>query len=249
MEKVLEKELADLPAPVRAGVTGFTTAAIEACGHDLVSILLFGSAAEGRLRPTSDVNLIVVLKAFHPTRIDGLREAFRLAHAAVKLNVMFLLEAEIGDAAEAFAVKFSDILHRYRVLWGLDPLVDLKISREATISRLRQSLLNLILRMRERYALISLREEQLTAVIAEMAGPLRGCASSLAQLEGATETRPKEALVALAMSSPGGPWAKALEDMSLAREDRDLPPGRAAQCFAELLDLAGALRTRSQALR
>lgn len=249
MERILEKELADLPSPVRAALLGFTMAAVEACGRDLASVILFGSAAEGRLRQTSDVNMLVVLKTFQPSRIDGLREAFRMAHAAVKLNVMFLLEEELGDATEAFAVKFSDILHRYRVLWGLDPLQGLEVSREAALARLRQSLLNLVLRMRERYALVSLREEQLTAVIAEMAGPLRGCAATIAQLEGASETRPKEALIALAIRLPGGPWTKALEDMSQAREDRDLPTGRASECFVELMNLAGALRARAQALR
>ncbi len=39
-------------------------AARRAFGDDLRSIVLFGSAAEGRLRATSDVNLMLVLRRF-----------------------------------------------------------------------------------------------------------------------------------------------------------------------------------------
>lgn len=244
----MQENLADLPAPVRDGVQRFANSAREACGTDLAAIVLFGSAAEGRLRPASDVNLMLIFKAFAPVRIDGLREELRLAHAAIRLNVMFILEAELGDAAEAFAVKFADILHRRRVLWGPDPLAGLKVSRAAALNRVRQSLINLVLRMRERYAMVSLREEQLAAVIADLAGPLRGCAATLAELEGSPETRPKEALIALASLLPGGPFALALEDMSSAREGRDLPPGRAGEALAELLGLAMAMRERARAL-
>lgn len=61
------------------------------------------------MRATSDVNLIAVLTAFDSARIDALREPLRLAHATVRLDVMFLLESEIAAASESFAVKFSDI--------------------------------------------------------------------------------------------------------------------------------------------
>ena len=54
--------------------------ASEALGSNLISIVLFGSAAEGRLRANSDVNVLMLLRAFDPAQIDFLREPLRLAH-------------------------------------------------------------------------------------------------------------------------------------------------------------------------
>jgi predicted nucleotidyltransferase len=239
----------DLPASVKAVLGRFLDASRTACGPDLVSLILFGSAAEGRLRPTSDVNVLLVLRAWDTSRIDGLRAELRVAHAAVRLNAMFLLEREIPEAMEAFAVKFADILHRRRVLFGTDPFAGARVPRDAALRLIRQALLNLELRQRERYAMLSLREEQLTGVLADAAGPLRACAATLLDLEGAPAASPKEALAALAAGIPGAPFDQALQDMSAAREGADLPPGRAASALAGLSALAQALRARAQALR
>src|SRR6185295_2756121 len=110
------------------------------------SVVLYGSGAEGQLRPTSDVNVMIVLTEFDRKRVDALREPLRIAHAAIKLTAMFLLESEIAAASESFAVKFSDILRRRRVLVGSDPFQGISITRQAEITRLKQVLFNLQLR-------------------------------------------------------------------------------------------------------
>ena len=53
--------LPDLPEQVSRVLTEFVAAAQAAFAADLRSIILFGSAAEGRLRATSDVNLLLLL--------------------------------------------------------------------------------------------------------------------------------------------------------------------------------------------
>ena len=136
----------DLPDPVARTLTLFVTAAENHLGASLRSIILFGSAAENRLRATSDVNLLVVLTVFDRSQVEGLSETLAAANAAIRLNVMWLLESEIGAAVEAFSVKFADILRRRRVLRGSDPFQALAIPRHAAIARLRQVLLNLVLR-------------------------------------------------------------------------------------------------------
>src|SRR5947208_706963 len=101
-----------LPQDVAQGLEGFVAAAKEALGDDLVAAVLFGSAAEGRMRASSDVNLLLVLARFEPERIDRIREPLRLAHATIRLEAMVILESELNEAAEAFAVKFADIRAR-----------------------------------------------------------------------------------------------------------------------------------------
>jgi predicted nucleotidyltransferase len=138
----------DLPEDVVRVLDEFVAAARAAFGDDLVSVLLYGSAAEGAVRATSDVNVILVLSSFVPAKADRLRDPLRTAYAAVKLSAMFLLRDEVAAAAQSFAQKFADVLRRRRVLYGEDPFSTISIPREALVARLNQVLLNLTLRMR-----------------------------------------------------------------------------------------------------
>lgn len=234
----------DLPAPVDKSINAFVASAQSAFGADLVAIVMYGSAAEGRLRATSDVNMLVVLKRFDQAAADRMREPLRLARAAIELNAMFLLEDELATAMEAFAVKFADIVARHRVLFGSDPFARLDPSREALTRRLKQVLLNLQLRLRERYILLSLREEQLARVIADSAGPLRSSAASLRHLEGQPALAPKEALEAVVAEMNDARLSAALREVSAAREDQPLAPGKASATLLDLIELTRRLRDR-----
>jgi hypothetical protein len=207
--------------------------------------VLFGSAAEGRMRATSDVNIMVVLARFTPGRIDALREPLRLAHATVKLEAMLILESELADAAEAFAVKFADIAARHRIIAGRDVVASLEPSRSAMRTRVRQILLNFILRTRERYALVSLREEQLFALVADAAAPLRAAAEILLRLEGRAVDSPKAALETLAADLDPRAWSETLALLSKAREQGALAPGEGGPAVLRLIELAQALRVRA----
>lgn len=246
---MIESQLSDLPAEVGRVLTDFTTAAREACGAQLIAIVLFGSAAEGRLRATSDVNLIVVLQTFDLSTIERLRERLQFAHAAIDLEVMFLLESEIALAAETFASKFQDIEHRHRVLYGRDPFASLHIPRAAIVQRLEQVVLNLLLRLRSRFAHTTPSETQLAALIADVAGPLRATAATIASLEGQPGMHPKEALAALVARLPGKQWQPLLARLSTARETQYLEPAAATSTVADLLDLLEAMQRHLQTLK
>jgi hypothetical protein len=236
-----------VPPDVAQGLETFVAAARSAFGPDLVSIVLFGSAAEGRMRATSDVNVIVVCTRFEAARLDALREPLRMAHTLIELSAMLLLESEVPAAAEAFAVKFADIHARHRVLAGTDPFAALEPTRAAMLVRLKQVLLNFILRTRERYALVSLREEQLATLVADAAGPLRSAAALILTLEGRRPAPPpKEALEQLAGEIDGARWSPLLAHLSQAREEAVLPAGVGAPTVLGLIELAKALRARAE---
>jgi len=237
-----------LPETVEQLLTDLVEAARQCFRDDLRSIVLFGSAAEGRLRPTSDLNLLLVLTRFEKDRVDLFREPLRVAHVAGRAAAMFVLESELAAAADAFAVKFDDIGRRRRVLYGEDVIAGLATAREARKERLCQALLNLSLRLRERYAATSLREERLVIVIAEAAGPLRSAAATLLELEGQGVGSPKEALERISRSLDGSHWAQTLEQISTARESRRLPAGAAAATVFRLMALAEAMRLRAERL-
>jgi predicted nucleotidyltransferase len=237
----MDNRLDDLPDRVRSTLEDFIAAGIRVSGENLKSAILFGSGAEGKLRPTSDVNLVLVFGDVRLSELERLREDLSFAHAAIGLEVMFLEEAEIDVAAQAFAVKFTDILSRHRVLHGSDAFASLKISREATINRLRQVLVNLTLRLRERYALIGAREEQLSLLIADVSGPIRACAAAILGLEGERVTSPKEALEIIAPRLPGADRTELLANISSARQESGLAPAVADATIGALLELLRAM--------
>ena len=162
----------------------------ECLGADLISIVLYGSAAEGRLSPTSDINILYVLTCFQQNGIDPLRQTLRTAYSAARVKPMFILGQELAPAADAFSLKFADMADRHLVLYGADPFDSIEISREARINRLKTVLLNIAIRLRERYVATSLRPEQMAAAMVEAAGPLRVAAASILSLQGKPATSP-----------------------------------------------------------
>jgi predicted nucleotidyltransferase len=238
----------NLPDPVGRVLEDFVEAAREAFGSDLRSVVLFGSAAEDALRPTSDVNTVVVLRAFDRAKADRLREPLRVAYAAVRLRAMFLLEGEIPPAAAAFAQKFADIRRRRRVLWGPDPFAELAVPRDAQVARLRQVLLNLTIRLRHLYVSRSLREEQLARVVAEAAGPLRTCAANLLELEGRPARSPGDALARVVTELDGADSPDALNRLEAIRDGRVVGAGVAGDLLFRMLRWATGIRARAAEL-
>jgi predicted nucleotidyltransferase len=230
----------------------FIEAARAAFGEDLSSIVLYGSAAEGKLRSTSDVNVVVSLAKFDPGRAGNLRAPVRNAQSAIQLRAMFILDSELPAAVEAFAVKFSDIARRRRVLYGKDPFSNISPSREAEINRLKQTLLNTALRLREAYISRGLREEQLARVIADAAGPIRASAAALLELEGAPVPSPKEALERVAANLPppdATSWGETISRLSEVRQNGVLDPGVAGPTLVSLTELLAAMRSRVDSLK
>jgi predicted nucleotidyltransferase len=241
-------KLQDLPEAVARGLLDFLATAESAFGGNLKSVVLYGSGAEGRLRPASDVNLVLVLSAFDAGQAQAVREAFAAAQAAIKLTAMFLLESEFEPAMDAFGQKFSDMLRRHRVLYGSDPFEGLAPSRSAVLFRLKQVLLNLILRLREAYIEQGSTPERISALIADAAGPLRSCAATLRELEGKPELPPKEALIDFVRGFEDSGWNEVLAHVSETRERALLPAAAADETLIRMMELAGRMNLRAAAL-
>jgi len=234
----------DLPAHVDRVLEEFVAAARQVCGDALRSVVLYGSGAEGRLRATSDVNLILVLTEFTPPMADALSESLRVGQAAARLAVMFLLESEVSAAVQAFPVKYLDIIHRHRILYGSNPFEGLSFSRDASVFRLKQVLLNLRLRLRSLYVLRGLNEEQLALAVADAAGPLRSCAATLLELEGQAASSPKEALEQMILPLEEPAWREVVSHLSEARETRRLQAGVAGKTLFRLMELTELILSR-----
>ena len=234
-----------LPANVAAVLESFVGEAREALGPDLISVVLFGSAVDGRLTETSDVNLILVLAAFDAGRLSEISDTLQAAEAAIQLQVMFLVEGEIPAAMDCFAAKFADILRRHRVLFGKDVFAARHVSRGPEIFRLRQILLNLTLRLREAYVSRGQHAGQVAHVLAETFGPLRAAAATLMELEG-KPVSDSGAAFAVVASSFGAPGEGAAAGLIAAHERK--PPSDPQQVLVQVIDLVGHIAARAAQL-
>lgn len=209
-----------MAAPLEDALRRFVEDARLVFGDALASIVLFGSAAEDRMRATSDVNLLVLLTRFDPEQALAFRAHLTLLRAAVDLRVMYLLGSELTAAGDAFAVKFADVQRRHRVLHGADPFANWTVSRASAIARLRQVLLNTRIRLREQ---LTVATDAATANrrVAEAAAPLRAAAAELLALEGVTPVpTPRDALQQVAGESLAA-MSRARETMGLSGAEAD----------------------------
>jgi hypothetical protein len=117
-------------------------------GDNLVSVVLYGSAAAGdHIELRSDYNLLITLNRITPEDLrlaqPPMREWQRLGHP---LPVYFTAE-ELSDAADVFPIEFHQMANARIVLYGQDPfeLVNLSDSnlRHQTEYELRSKLIQL----------------------------------------------------------------------------------------------------------
>src|SRR4051794_24036171 len=243
MTFALNPDLAqDLPPTVVTILQEFV--ATLAATMPLESVILFGSAAEGRLRSTSDVNLLVIANDWTLEQLDAARLPLRSGRAAAGLTVMFLKSAEVDAAVESFAVKFADIKARHRVLLGRSPFDSLQITREAAVRRVQQVLLNLELRSRERYVMEGDHEERLEQIIAEATGPLRASAATLVHVQDGRTLAPRLALEELFPSRQAS-----MQAISTVHRGEHLPAGAARELFAGMLSLITELAAIGRNIR
>lgn len=94
---------------------------------DLLSVILYGSAANGEFSEGhSNLNLLVILK---DTRIDKLALAADLVNKANFriIQPLFFSEDYINRSTDVFPIEFLDMQENYKLLKGKDILKDIKI--------------------------------------------------------------------------------------------------------------------------
>jgi hypothetical protein len=123
-----------------------------AYGDDLVSVVLYGSAARGEYREgVSDLNVLVLLR---DTASGTLRRGAALARAwgdAKNPPPLIMSEREFHGSGDVFPIELSDIRDANVLLHGADPFVGLVIRPEDTRLELERELKAGYIRLRTRY--------------------------------------------------------------------------------------------------
>ena len=124
----------------------------EAYGSDLLSVVLYGSAASGDYHEKhSDLNVLCVLKQVGLKELEKAEPALRWWMKRGQPAPLLMSAEEIQDGADAFPIEFLDIKESYRVLDGADLVAGIQVSTAQHREQLERELRSRLLRLRKRF--------------------------------------------------------------------------------------------------
>jgi len=121
--------------------------------EELVSIILYGSAASGEfIEKHSNLNLLVVLEN---TNLENLKKAARFINKFRIINPLFLTEDYIKWSTDIFPIEFLDMQENRLVLYGKDILKDVNIDMRNLRFQCEQELKAKLISLKQLYLRIN----------------------------------------------------------------------------------------------
>ena len=141
----------------------------RACGDELVSVVVYGSAARDDFHENfSDVNLLVVLRELTLATLPALSEVLRWWSRELKLRPpLVMTRQELEESADVFAIELLDIQRAHRTLSGADIVADIAVPMNLHRVQVEHELRTTLLRLRHHLLLAGDNPEELRAVLAK----------------------------------------------------------------------------------
>ena len=123
----------------------------KAYAGDLVSVILYGSAATGEHHAKfSDYNVLCVLKQIAAHELEAAEDIFRWWREQGSPAPMLLTEYELTTSTDCFAIEFHDLKKHHRVLYGTDVLEGLAVDDSFYRAQVEHELRAKMLRLRQK---------------------------------------------------------------------------------------------------
>ncbi|HEY6803798.1 MAG TPA: hypothetical protein VI306_09485 [Pyrinomonadaceae bacterium] len=137
-------------------------------GHNLASVVVYGSAAAGdHIELRSDYNLLIALNKITPEDLQlaqaPMREWQRLGHP---LPVYFTVE-ELSDAGDVFPIEFHQMAKARVVLYGQDPFELVELSNKNLRHQTEYELRSKLIQLRRLYIPASTSIEKLSELMSD----------------------------------------------------------------------------------
>ena len=137
-----------------------------AAGEDLISVVLYGSAANGEFHPQySDYNVLCVVRGTSFGALSKIAPAAEWWRKRKHHPPLILTAKELQDTADVFSIEFLDIKSRHRVLYGEDVFCDLAVPMHLHRSQLEYELREKLLLLRQHLLLAARNENDLWDVM------------------------------------------------------------------------------------
>ncbi len=139
-----------------------------ALGSDLVSVVLYGSAAAGDYQEKfSDYNVLCVLSLITPTQLGATEAIFRWWRERGNPSPLLLTAHEVESCTDCFAIEFQDIKEHHRILYGADVVSALTIDRSFYRAQVEHELRAKLVRLRQKASGILSDKDVLLRLLAD----------------------------------------------------------------------------------
>ncbi len=208
-------------------------------GKNLVSVILYGSAAAGDFVPSqSDYNLLIALQRITPKDLRNAQACMREWSKFGNSVPVYFTVSELQNAADVFPIEFHNMERARKVLYGTDVLANLNISDEYLRHQTEYELRSKLIRLRRNYIPASASVEGLVNLMAESLSSFAALFRAVLLIHGFEPPITKHEIVALTaekLQVDGSPFVKIFN----IRENnfaKTLDEVSANQLFAEYLE-------------
>jgi predicted nucleotidyltransferase len=137
-----------------------------AAGENVLSIILYGSGADGEFHPEySDLNLLCMVRDASFASLAKIAEVVEWWRGKKHHPPLILTVEELSASASVFSIEFVDMKQRYRVLYGEDALQNLNVPMSLHLFQLRYELREKLMLLRQHVLLAAKNEKQLWEVM------------------------------------------------------------------------------------
>jgi len=218
-------------------------------GEDLVSVILYGSAASGEYRPgKSDVNFLVVVSEKAIEQID---RAFDAVKKWQKKNVaipLFLTEGYVETSIDVFPLEYLAFQNKHVLVFGKDILKDLTFDSQLVRLQCEREIKRRLLLLREAFLETAGSARALKEVIRHSVEGFVSLFEGLLYLKGKPIPEEKRDVIRVTceeFSLDAGVFEKVLD---IKEERAKIKDGEITQLFKDYLKQVRELSKRVDAL-
>jgi predicted nucleotidyltransferase len=141
----------------------------QACGENLASVVVYGSAArEDFHEKFSDVNVLVVLQQLQPSSFAAIARVLQWWSHQEKLRPpMIMTLEELRESADVFAIELLDIKRSHQTMFGADVVADIQVPMNLHRVEVEHELRTTLMRLRHHLLLSPDDNDELRTVLAK----------------------------------------------------------------------------------
>jgi len=181
MQTEIANQLSHLPSKSGEITRKFADRIISAFSENLVSVILYGSAADGDfIEGKSDINIMIILQSVRAVDLNIILDNGKKFFDKGLAAPLVFEKDHVKTSLDTFPIEFSDIKSRHKVLYGADPFEKAEIDGKNLRYQCERELKSMLVNLRRgfmrtdggREALESLLTKSFSSVLASCRGLL-----------------------------------------------------------------------------
>jgi len=216
-----------MAADKKLGQEEFARRVESALGDNIVSLVLFGSAARGtHVEGRSDINLLLIVQDASVAALHAATPVVAEWARGGQPPPLIFSEAEWRASTDVFPIEIEDMRDAHRVLAGRDPLDGVVTTRNHLRFELEHEVRGKVLRLRTEYAAAAADGKTLGRLLVHSAGTFFVLFRAVLRLTGGVPPADHDALVRETAAAAG--LDASVFEWVLAALDGKKPPELAA---------------------